>query len=287
MLPVLAWLATIWPTGLRRPPSVAAAPAPTWPRSRPTLRQLARPDAVLPQPLWPTMPWPASTSTCSARSTGSTSPNGPDGRSTVPGPVPPRRRVPPTWRPTWSSSTRAYARWATCAATWSSTPPWSGSLGFPLVPDPTAPHGFDARAPCPPAANSAACRDVDNAAAQFLLDGTVQLLRRGAARRRQLRRCRRARHQAHPGLGQGEQPQAVRRRPLRQDQTAQGRPRLQAGLQETPQQGRGQWRCAAGHPGRRGHPGQPDHRRRVPLGLRLRRHRHQSPRTGVSSCSPS
>ena len=51
-------------------------------------------------------------------------------------------------------------------------------LGFPLTPDPTAPHGF-AVAPSLPSRRQfgRVLRELDNAAAQFLLDGTVHLLR--------------------------------------------------------------------------------------------------------------
>ena len=50
-------------------------------------------------------------------------------------------------------------------------------LGFPLTPDPTAPHGF-AVAPSLPSRRQLGrvLRELDNAAAQFLLDATVQLI---------------------------------------------------------------------------------------------------------------
>ena len=50
-------------------------------------------------------------------------------------------------------------------------------LGFPLTPDPTAPHGF-AVAPSLPSCRQLGrvLRELDNAAAQFLLDATVQLI---------------------------------------------------------------------------------------------------------------
>ncbi len=52
------------------------------------------------------------------------------------------------------------------------------SLGFPLVADPTATHGFDVVRSVPPRRQlGRVLRELDNAAAQFLLDGTVQLLR--------------------------------------------------------------------------------------------------------------
>lgn len=51
------------------------------------------------------------------------------------------------------------------------------SLGFPLVADPTAPHGFDVARSVPTRRQlGRVLRELDNAAAQFLLDGTVQLL---------------------------------------------------------------------------------------------------------------
>lgn len=52
------------------------------------------------------------------------------------------------------------------------------SLGFPLVADPTAPHGFAVARSLPMRRQfGRVLRELDNAAAQFLLDGTVQLLR--------------------------------------------------------------------------------------------------------------
>ena len=52
------------------------------------------------------------------------------------------------------------------------------SLGFPLVADPTTPHGFDVARSLPTRRQfGRVLRELDNAAAQFLLDGTVQLLR--------------------------------------------------------------------------------------------------------------
>jgi hypothetical protein len=51
-------------------------------------------------------------------------------------------------------------------------------LGFPLTPDPTAPHGFAVAASLPSRRQfGRVLRELDNAAAQFLLDGTVHLLR--------------------------------------------------------------------------------------------------------------
>ena len=114
-------------------------------------------------------------------------------------------------------------------------------LGFPLTPDPTAPHGC-AVAPSLPSRRQfgRVLRELDNAAAQFLLDGTVHLLRLELP--------------AEVDFGDVialdtkhiiawvkdlRQPQSLRQRPIRQDQAAPGRPGLQAGLQETPQQGRG------------------------------------------------
>ena len=109
------------------------------------------------------------------------------------------------------------------------------SLGFPLVADPTAPHGFDVARSLPTRRQlGRVLRELDNAAAQFLLDGTVQLLRLELPADSQFRRCDLAGHQAYHRLGPGKQPQSLRQRALRQDQTAQGRPGLQAGLQETP-----------------------------------------------------
>ena len=52
------------------------------------------------------------------------------------------------------------------------------SLGFPLVADPTAPLGFDVAGSVPTRRQlGRVLRDLDNAAAQFLLGGTVHLLR--------------------------------------------------------------------------------------------------------------
>jgi len=52
------------------------------------------------------------------------------------------------------------------------------SLGFPLVADPTAPRGFDVAGSVPTRRQlERVLRDLDNAAAQFLLGGTVHLLR--------------------------------------------------------------------------------------------------------------
>ncbi len=57
-------------------------------------------------------------------------------------------------------------------------PPLVWLLGFPLAPDPTAPHGFDVAGSLPARRQfGRVLRELDNAAAQFLLDGTVQLLR--------------------------------------------------------------------------------------------------------------
>jgi hypothetical protein len=51
-------------------------------------------------------------------------------------------------------------------------------LGFPLLPDPTAPHGFAVAHSLPSRRQfGRVLRELDNAAAQFLLDGTVHLLR--------------------------------------------------------------------------------------------------------------
>ena len=51
-------------------------------------------------------------------------------------------------------------------------------LGFPLTPDPTAPHGFAVAHSLPSRRQfGRVLRELDNAAAQFLLDGTVHLLR--------------------------------------------------------------------------------------------------------------
>jgi hypothetical protein len=53
-------------------------------------------------------------------------------------------------------------------------------LGFPLVPDPTAAHGFDVARSVPLRRQlGRVLRELDNAAAQFLLAGTIQLI--GAA----------------------------------------------------------------------------------------------------------
>jgi hypothetical protein len=50
-------------------------------------------------------------------------------------------------------------------------------LGFPLTPDPTAPHGFAVAASLPSRRQfGRVLRELDNAAAQFLLDATVQLI---------------------------------------------------------------------------------------------------------------
>jgi hypothetical protein len=51
-------------------------------------------------------------------------------------------------------------------------------LGFPLTPDPAAPHGFDVERALPSRRQlGRVLRELDNAAAQFLLDSAVQLLR--------------------------------------------------------------------------------------------------------------
>jgi hypothetical protein len=51
-------------------------------------------------------------------------------------------------------------------------------LGFPLAPDPSAVHGFDVARSLPTRRQlGRVLRELDNAAAQFLLDGTVHLLR--------------------------------------------------------------------------------------------------------------
>jgi hypothetical protein len=50
-------------------------------------------------------------------------------------------------------------------------------LGFSLTPDPTAPHGFDVEGSLPSRRQCGrVLRELDNAAAQFLLDGTVYLI---------------------------------------------------------------------------------------------------------------
>ena len=50
--------------------------------------------------------------------------------------------------------------------------------GFPLVPDPAAPHGFDVEASLPDRRQlGRVLRELPNPAAQFLLDGTVHLIR--------------------------------------------------------------------------------------------------------------
>ena len=50
-------------------------------------------------------------------------------------------------------------------------------LGFPLTPDPTAPHGFAVAHSLPSRRQlGRVLRELDNAAAQFLLDATVQLI---------------------------------------------------------------------------------------------------------------
>ncbi len=51
-------------------------------------------------------------------------------------------------------------------------------LGFPLVPDPTAPHGFDVARSVPSRRQlGRVLRELDNAAAQFLLDSSVPLIK--------------------------------------------------------------------------------------------------------------
>jgi len=109
-------------------------------------------------------------------------------------------------------------------------------IGFPLVPDPRARYGFDVAASLPDRRQlGRVLRELPNPAAQFLLGGTVQLIRQ----------------ELPPDVDFGDivsldtkhiiawvqdlrQPQSLHRASLRQDQTAHGRPRLQAGLQETP-----------------------------------------------------
>ena len=50
-------------------------------------------------------------------------------------------------------------------------------VGFPLTPDPAAPYGFDSARSLPSRRQlGRVLRDLDNAAAQFLLDATVQLI---------------------------------------------------------------------------------------------------------------
>ena len=227
------------------PAAPAPAPARHLSRSpcrspRPSLSRLAHPDAVLPslrgrRRRGPQVPGPA-------RPAG-LGPLPRTARPTAPGPA--RARPPCALR-------RGRAGQAQRGLTLHGPPaPLPGRAPRPgLAPRLPArcrirpcPHGFDVERSLPSRRQlGRVLRELDNAAAQFLLTATVQLIAPRAAARRRLRRCRRRRYQAHPGLGQGEQPQAVRRRPLRQDQTAQRRPGLQARLQETPQPGRGQRR---------------------------------------------
>jgi hypothetical protein len=59
-------------------------------------------------------------------------------------------------------------------------------FGFPLVPDPNAKHGFDVERSVPLRRQlGRVLRELDNAALQFLLDGTVQLIRQALPPERQ------------------------------------------------------------------------------------------------------
>ena len=153
---------------------------------------------------------------------------------TDPGPARRRRPAPPLSPPSLSSSTKGDRTWASCAPTWSNILPWSGCWASRSCPSDRSPWGFDVDASLPSRTHfGRVLRELDNDAVQFLLTASVKLIRaRPAARPAgHLRRRHLPRHQAHPRLGQGEQPQGLRQRPLRQDPPAQRRPRLQTRLQ--------------------------------------------------------
>lgn len=174
MLPVLTWAGNLLARRLRWSPAGAAALTPTWLRSRPTLAQLARPEAALPEfvaqdaiarkyldllgPLdWdhfperpPNRPWP--------------------------GPNPaPRAPYVAAYLVKLNEGLRSLGHLRRYLV---EHPALVWCLGFPLTPDPAAPHSFDVARSLPSRRQlGRVLRELDNAAAQFLLDSTVQLLR--------------------------------------------------------------------------------------------------------------
>ncbi len=174
MLPVLAWAGNLLAHWFHRPPAEAPAPAPAWLRCRPTLGQLALPTAVLPEfvahdavarkylDLLGPLDW-------------AHFPERPTNRP-WPGPTPaPRAPYVAAYLVKLNEGLRSLGHLRRYLV---EHPALVWCLGFPLTPDPTAPHGFDVARALPSRRQlGRVLRELDNAAAQFLLDSTVQLLR--------------------------------------------------------------------------------------------------------------
>ncbi len=173
MVPILAWAGNLLAHYFRRPPAAVAAPAPTWLRQRPTLTQLALPTADLPAfvahdpvarkylALLGPLDW-------------NHFPERPTNRP-WPGPTPaPRAPYVAAYLVKLNEGLRSLGHLRRYLA---EHPALVWCLGFPLVPDPTAPHGFDVECSLPSRRQlGRVLRELDHAAAQFLLQGTVQLI---------------------------------------------------------------------------------------------------------------
>jgi len=173
MFPVFAWVSNLLAHRLRRPPVTAPAEAPTWLRSRPNLAQLARPTAALPAfvahdpvarkylDLLGPLDWEHF-------------PERPTHRP-WPGPTPaPRAPYVAAFLVKLNEGLRSLGHLRRYLL---EHPALVWCLGFPLTPDLTTPHGFDIERSVPSRRQlGRVLRELDNAAAQFLLDSTVHLL---------------------------------------------------------------------------------------------------------------
>ena len=175
MLPSLVWLATAWP----KPAAPAASTQPsarrhTRPLPQPNLAQLAQPTAVLPDVRGPRSRRPQVPGPARPAGLGPL-PRAPHQSSLArPSPGPPRPYV-AAYLVKLNEGLRSMGHLRRYLV---EHPALVWLLGFPLVPDPTAPHGFDVERSLPSRRQlGRVLRELDNAAAQFLLDSTVQLIR--------------------------------------------------------------------------------------------------------------
>ena len=177
MLPSFAWAGNrlaLALAALRGQGAAAAQPAPVVPLSRPHLACLAQPDAALPAfvahdavtrkylDLLGPLDW-------------AQFPERPTNHP-WPGPTPaPRAPYVAAYLVKLNEGLRSMGKLRTYLL---EHPALVWSLGFPLVAAPTAGQGFDVARSVPTRRQlGRVLRELDNAAAQFLLDGTVHLLR--------------------------------------------------------------------------------------------------------------
>lgn len=174
MLPIFAWAGNLLARCLRRPPARPAHPASPWGCRRSTLAQLAQPDAVLPDfvahdPVarkYLALLGPLAWDHFPERAT-----NRP-----WPGPNPaPRAPYVAAYLVKLNEGLRSLGHLRRYLV---EHPALVWCLGFPLTADPAAPHGFDVERSLPSRRQlGRMLRELDNAAAQFLLESTVHLLR--------------------------------------------------------------------------------------------------------------